>query len=234
MAFYSCLLLRLAMAACDYEEERITPWDVPELHGEIREKILKSTQSKGHTSKWGFAKRTEMEEVQRVPFIMSQHLRIAIYDHTKYLKTEVSAPFMLKFNGLLDGFVSAYSNQEKMFKTPMPFPMVQMARTMMFLWIYTLPFALSSDSSTIYVHCVVVFLLTYAFMGLETVSLELDDPFGHDENDFDNLGMAKTVFEDVINAIDIVDGPEWAFKVRVNMKGSYDDIPGESSSLLSV
>ena len=27
-------------------------------------------------------------------------------------------------------------------------------------------------------------------MGLETVSIELDDPFGDDENDFDNLGMA--------------------------------------------
>ena len=27
-------------------------------------------------------------------------------------------------------------------------------------------------------------------MGLETVSIELDNPFGDDDNDFDNLGMA--------------------------------------------
>jgi len=32
--------------------------------------------------------------------------------------------------------------------------------------------------------------VTYGFVGLETVSIELDDPFGDDENDFDNLGMA--------------------------------------------
>jgi predicted membrane chloride channel (bestrophin family) len=232
VACYTCLLLRLAMAACDYEEEKIAPWDIPELHGEIRDKILKSTQTKGHSSKWGFAKRTEAEEVQRIPFIMSQHVRIAIYDHKKCLANEVSAPFMLKFNGLLDGFVGAYNNQEQMFKTPMPFPMVQMARTMMFLWIYSLPFALSTDSSTLYVHCAIVFLLTYAFMGLETVSLQLDDPFGHDENDFDNLGMAKIIFEDVISSIDIVDGPEWAYKVRVQMKGADDDLPTEDTALL--
>eukprot|EP00980_Cylindrotheca_fusiformis_P003378 scaffold751_cov87-Cylindrotheca_fusiformis.AAC.3 len=235
VATYSCLLLRLAMVACDYPGEKIPPWDIPELKGEIKDKILQSTQIKGHSGKWGFAKRTEAEEVQRVPFLMSQHVRMAIYDHKLYLQEEIPVGFMLKFNSLLDGFVNAYSNQEKMFKTPMPFPMVQMARTMMFLWVYTLPFALSSDSSTLYVHCIVVFLLTYAFMGLETVSLELDDPFGHDENDFDNLGMAKMAFEDVLNSIDIVDGPDWAFKVRLNMKGSYDDdVPdaGEGSALL--
>jgi hypothetical protein len=232
VAWYACLLLRLAMVACDYEEERIAPWDIPELRGEIKDKVLKSTQTKGHSSKWGFAKRTEAEEVQRLPFIMSQHVRIAIYDHKKYLANEVAAGFMLKFNSLLDGFVSAYSNQEKMLKTPMPFPMVQMARTMMFLWVYTLPFVLSSDSSTLFVHCAIVFLLTYAFMGLETVSLELDDPFGHDENDFDNLGMAKAIFEDVFSSIDIVDGPEWAYKVRVNMKGADDDLSTEDTALL--
>jgi hypothetical protein len=33
-------------------------------------------------------------------------------------------------------------------------------------------------------------VLTYGFMGLETVSIELDNPFGDDDNDFDNLGMA--------------------------------------------
>ena len=39
------------------------------------------------------------------------------------------------------------------------------------------------------------FFVTYGFVGLEYVSFELDDPFGDDDNDFDNLGMAQRVYE---------------------------------------
>lgn len=56
--------------------------------------------------------------------------------------------------------------------------------------VFTVPFALLSDTSSVYAHCVTIFILTYGFMGLEYVSIELDNPFGTDDNDFDNLGMA--------------------------------------------
>lgn len=32
-----------------------------------------------------------------------------------------------------------------------------------------------------------VFLMTYGFVGLELVAIELDNPFGNDANDFDNM-----------------------------------------------
>lgn len=224
MAYTSCLALRVAMAACDFEDKQEMPWEVAEMNDEVKAKIIKASQSKGIAAQWGYAKRTPKEEAYRAPFVMAQILRMTMYEHkTALAGGEFPVGYCLKFNGLIDGFVSSYNAQNKMFTTPMPFPMVQMARTMMFLWVFTLPFALASDSSTLLVHCVVVLLLTYAFLGLETVSLQLDDPFGTDENDFDNLGMAKTVFEDVIRSIDMVDGTEWAMKVRANMKGEADD-----------
>jgi predicted membrane chloride channel (bestrophin family) len=65
-----------------------------------------------------------------------------------------------------------------------------MARTFLFFYVYTVPFALLSDKSNQIVHCIEIFVLTYGFMGLETVSIELDNPFGDDDNDFDNLEMA--------------------------------------------
>jgi predicted membrane chloride channel (bestrophin family) len=61
-----------------------------------------------------------------------------------------------------------------------------MARTFMFLYVFTIPFVLLGDQSSIFAHCFMVFLLTYGFVGLETVSIELDNPFGDDPNDFDN------------------------------------------------
>ena len=43
-----------------------------------------------------------------------------------------------------------------------------------------------SDHSSIVAHCFVIFLLTYGFVGLELVAIELDNPFGNDPNDFNN------------------------------------------------
>ena len=53
--------------------------------------------------------------------------------------------------------------------------------------------------------------------------MELENPFGHDENDFDNLGLARVVFEDIYAMIDITDGLEWAMKVRENMDAGIVD-----------
>lgn len=100
---------------------------------------------------------------------------------------------------MLSLFLIVYFNtprrsMRKFMTTPFPFPLVQMARTFLFLYVYTLPFALLEDASDAVAHVLVIFLVTYGFVGLETVSIELDDPFGNDENDFDNLGMALVSF----------------------------------------
>jgi predicted membrane chloride channel (bestrophin family) len=35
-------------------------------------------------------------------------------------------------------------------------------------------------------HCIAVFIMTYGFAGLGMVAIEMDEPFGTDDNDFDN------------------------------------------------
>jgi len=62
-----------------------------------------------------------------------------------------------------------------------------MSRTFVFLYVFTVPFVLIEDqSSSSFAHCFTVFMLTFGFIGLETCAIQLDDPFGDDENDFDN------------------------------------------------
>lgn len=38
---------------------------------------------------------------------------------------------------------------------------------------------------------IVVFFLTFGFLGLEVLSIQMDDPFGEDPIDFDFLAQAK-------------------------------------------
>ena len=60
-------------------------------------------------------------------------------------------------------------------------------RTFLFLYVFTVPFVMLGDESSLFAHCFAVFLLTYGFVGLELVAIEMDNPFGDDDNDFDNL-----------------------------------------------
>ena len=69
--------------------------------------------------------------------------------------------------------------------TPVPFPLVQMARTFLFLYVFTVPFVFLKDTSGLIAHCVFVFVLTYGFVGLELAAIEMDNPFGEDENDIE-------------------------------------------------
>jgi predicted membrane chloride channel (bestrophin family) len=71
-------------------------------------------------------------------------------------------------------------------------------------------------------------------MGMEYVSIELDDPFGGDSNDFDNGRMAQVSYEDTYTTIVDMDGEEWTDKLRKKMDaGKFaDEIPDEAAAWL--
>jgi len=85
----------------------------------------------------------------------------------------------------------AYHGLRILANTPFPFPLVQMGRTFLAFWVFTLPFALCSAQYELIGLLWCIFFVTYGFVGLEYVSTELDDPFGDDATDFDDLGMAE-------------------------------------------
>lgn len=80
-------------------------------------------------------------------------------------------------------FVEAYRELLKLASTPLPFPMVQMGRTCLFLWVFTMPFVLIGVVANLASVCVFLFFLTYGFVGMELVSMHLLDPFGDNVND---------------------------------------------------
>jgi predicted membrane chloride channel (bestrophin family) len=117
-------------------------------------------------------------------------------------------------------FCSSYQGLTKLITTPFSFPLVQMSRTILFFWVFTLPMALMNDPQECMQIAIIVFFVTYGFIGLEYVSIELDDPFGDDPNDFNTLGMAQGVYEDVYLTLYQTDGFETAenFRRKVSSK----------------
>jgi len=242
VSYYACLLLRMSMASVDYEgDECPAPWSVPELHGDIKEKLIKYNHISGDMDKYAHETRSLREEIYRSPVTMAYFLRLAIADHSTQLVDAVLCNERIKtLNSIVDKFLDGYLGQIRMRVFPPPFGLLQMARTMLFLWVLTLPLATQADATgSPFVHCFTVFFLTYAFLGLEALSIDLENPFGTDANDVDNLGVAKIIFEDIYAMLDITDGADWAYILRAKMSGKHGDkmmirSPMEEDPLITV
>ena len=70
----------------------------------------------------------------------------------------------------------------------------------------------------------IIFFITYGFIGLEYISMELDDPFGDDPNDFDVTGLCEVVFDDIFIAVHDVDGKAAADVLRKNVNLPLDQL----------
>ena len=74
------------------------------------------------------------------------------------------------------------------------FQLVQMTRGFLFFWVYTLPLVLLVDYR-LWSSLLIVILVTFGFVGIEYVSMALDDPFGDDTNDVSGIKNSfKNVF----------------------------------------
>ena len=68
-------------------------------------------------------------------------------------------------------------------------------------------------------------MITSGFVGLEMVSVELDDTFGNDPSDFDCLGLAQLAMEDCYIMIYRLDGKDAALRLRNRLRPDENDEP---------
>jgi hypothetical protein len=182
------LLLRSVMAVVDYGSERIPPWNIAELDEQEAEEIKKDIyQNSGETSnqerRWSRPKRTEWEEVMRVPPILAYKLRLRLGEGESQLSGKPDAYRFFNNYGAVDSFMESYYLLRKHMTTPFPFPMEQMNRTFLYFYIFTVPLTLLEDVKDKYpfMQILVTVFLTYGFVGLQLIAVELDDPFGNDQ-----------------------------------------------------
>mmetsp|Transcript_16577 Transcript_16577/g.24865 ORF Transcript_16577/g.24865 Transcript_16577/m.24865 type:complete len:534 (+) Transcript_16577:222-1823(+) len=207
MARKTISLLTCVVAVLQFESTAQNAWETPDLTERERFALQKAVG----------------DDNERAPMILAMFLRSTIASHAEFL-SKTRPPLHInkemKLYGCVSEFVSAYHGLMKMMDTPFPFPLAQMNRTFLFMWVYTLPWALYNDDIKIPGLVLFVFFITYAFIGLEFVSIELDDPWGEDPNDFDVLALSKIVFEDIYISVLDADGEKHAKKLR----GYFDEV----------
>eukprot|EP00549_Striatella_unipunctata_P015225 CAMPEP_0118679270 /NCGR_PEP_ID=MMETSP0800-20121206/3696_1 /TAXON_ID=210618 ORGANISM="Striatella unipunctata, Strain CCMP2910" /NCGR_SAMPLE_ID=MMETSP0800 /ASSEMBLY_ACC=CAM_ASM_000638 /LENGTH=399 /DNA_ID=CAMNT_0006575249 /DNA_START=1379 /DNA_END=2579 /DNA_ORIENTATION=+ len=219
------VLLRTSVTVLEYDSKGMDAWKVPELTKDEKQALLTSVGKSN----------------ERTPLVLALFLRSTIASHKEYLSAPLAVNKELLILKNVSEFVSvrtttcalwylvyvsycasdihhkAYHGLMKLISAPFPFPLVQMTRTFLFVWVFTLPFALVADIEKLPALVLLMFFITYGFIGLERVSIELDDPFGDDPNDFDVLGLAQVVFEDIVFPFTI-DGKEAADALRQSIE----------------
>lgn len=89
---------------------------------------------------------------------------------------------------------------ERIQKTPLPFAYVVHLRRALILYCLTLPFALveSYGWSTI----IDMLLITYVLFGIEEIGVEIENPFGEDDNDLPLEQICKTVESNLLAVLE--------------------------------
>lgn len=80
---------------------------------------------------------------------------------------------------------------ERIHKTPLPFAYVVHLRRALILYCFSLPFALIDTFH--WATLGLVFVLAYTFFGIEEIGVEIEDPFGEDDNDLPLEKICATI-----------------------------------------
>jgi len=161
---------------------------------------------------------------ERSPLVLVLFIRSVICSHIHKLSSPLEVVQELQLMQNTTDIISAYTDIMIFLTTPYPFPLVQMTRTILFFYIFTLPFALASDIQEIIPFLFTIFFITYGFIGLELIAIEIDDPFGTDPNDFDVGSIAKTAYDDIILLIRDVDGVEAENEIKKTVKSKVEEV----------
>lgn len=208
-------LIRITVAAIEYESSQEASYDI--VPDNIKKGVDVFIHEEADTdynviTKWAHGKRTAVDENWRAPIVCAYNLKAKIMEirQKEILDQKLHVNEELNILGQVANFVTGFHDLKSMLLTPYPFPLVQMERTLLFFWVFTLPFVIINTIDKTFHVCFIVFLITYGFLGLEYVSIELADPFGDDPNDFDCSGLAQIIFEDIYIILHKFDGADSA------------------------
>ncbi len=84
---------------------------------------------------------------------------------------------------------------ERIRKTPMPFAYAVHLRRALVIYCFSLPFALVETFG--WTTVIDVLLLAYTFFGIEEIGVEIEGPFGHDDNDLPLEDICETIHKNL-------------------------------------
>ncbi|MEO1450895.1 MAG: bestrophin family ion channel [Bacteroidota bacterium] len=101
----------------------------------------------------------------------------------------------------IEQFVNILGACERIKKTPIPFSHADFIKRLILVYGLSLPFGIMDTFG--YATIPAAALISYALVGLEIISEEIEMPFGTDANDLPLRGMASTIQENVLTILEV-------------------------------
>lgn len=147
------------------------------------------------------------QEVQAV--LAAQHLPLAVA--RKMTQTVVAARdqqalsdhLLMLIDNNVNLLVDYIGGCERIHRTPIPFAYMVHLRRAMILFCFTLPFALVGAFH--WWTIAATFLTAFIFFGIEEIGVEIEDPFGFDENDLPLERFCQTIEANLLAVLDPAD-----------------------------
>ena len=138
-------LLRTMVAVLEFQSKGNHAWKVPVLSREEKS-ALQTAVGKSN---------------ERSPMLLAMFVQSTIASNVEYLEKPLHPNKELKLYSFVSDFEAAYHGLMKLVTTPFPFPLVQMTRTFLFIWVFTLPWVLVNDLQKTSALIFTVFFITY-------------------------------------------------------------------------
>lgn len=139
------------------------------------------------------------EEVQRVqsqtnvPLAISRKLSQELANaEGEGALTDVSRALL---EGLVRSLIDSFGACERIHKTPLPFAYVVHLRRALIAYCYSLPLALVERFN--WGTVVVVGMISFIMLGIEEIGVQIEDPFGEDDNDLPLERICGVIHNDV-------------------------------------
>ena len=103
------------------------------------------------------------------------------YLHEQYERNCLDVYQLTAMNELLNSMIDVLGGCERILKTPIPLAYAIHLKQLLLLYCLALPFQMVKDLS--WGTGIVVALISFTLFGIEEIGIEIENPFGHDDND---------------------------------------------------
>merc|ERR1712113_412375 len=120
-----------------------------------------------------------------------------------------------------------FSNAMKISDVPFPFPYAQLVNILLFLFSLFIPFYMVVFTGSIFASPLLTFLLFTSVVGFNSVAIELENPFGKDDNDISLLDFHARF-------IDVLEDTHLAFASKEKLDKAVSAVRHDDKSTLTV
>lgn len=129
-------------------------------------------------------------------------------------------------DGSIGKMMRAFEEMDQNITTPLPLPYCHLCKTLMFIFLMVFPMVgvTAEDGLMLNVLCPTV--IATAMFGLESISMEIEDPFGDDDNDFDVMRTVSAIEGSIYEVMHCrndptIDNFTW---IQAPESGAYKDV----------